>query len=140
MPLGNDVFENRITANTAEKAAQMGMPADVGVHGAEQKLDADPEKQVEISRYFDRDKQNDGAEFGFGTGDQIRAHHARNRAAGTDGRYGAAMFDKHIGQAADQPTDEVEDQVRQCAQTIFHVVTENVEKVHIADEMSQPGM
>ncbi len=65
----------------------------------------------------------------------VSAHYTRNRATRTEGWHGGLQIEEHMKQTRPDPTDKVEQEIKEMAEEVLDVIAKNVQKPHVADHV-----
>ena len=71
---------------------------------------------------------------------EIRAHDARDGAAGADGRQRGLGIHRDLAEGGDDAAQQIEKDEASVAKAIFDVVAEDPEVPHVADHVHPPAM
>ena len=130
------------------KAADVSPPGDsadgaVTAGGAE-KLKEEPEAEEEGGRDLDKpwneDDRNQGQDLRSRVQDEVSAHDPGDGPAGTDCRYIRVPVDNQVRDSRSQTAHQVEGQVTRVSEPVFDIVSKDVEKPHVAEDVPETAV
>src|SRR5262245_47468892 len=134
------------------ESADMRPPCDsagVGTSGGQscrsvKELHHEPEPEHDQSRYFnDLDEDKNGYQRRHARAwirQEIRYKHARNCAAGADAGNDGVDVEDSVNDSGADAAKQIEHEIREMTETVFHVVAENPEVPHVPDQMHPASM
>ena len=122
--------------------AAEGLPADSQTQEAVKKLEQEPKAQENRRRQDEigtEDKRrHQRLYFGVRVKTEVGPHDTRNRSAGADSRNRRTSVSVDMHERGSHATREIQQDVSRPTQPVFHVVAEDPEDPHVAQQM-QPA-
>lgn len=104
-----------------------------------EKLHEEPEAEKEVCGNLHHGEDNkegkEGNNPGTGKEDEVGTQHSRNSTGCADVRHHGGCIDENLGKKREETTKKVKEQVFTMAESVFHIIPENVEVEHIAQNV-----
>jgi hypothetical protein len=75
-----------------------------------------------------------------GIEEEISSHDTRNGSARPDGRDIGIPICEEVDQASCQTTEKIEDEISNVAESVFNIVSEDIEKPHVHNDMKESSV
>src|SRR5207253_2359883 len=120
------------------RSTLVGLRVPDGAEAAEE-LNEEPVEQHQHGGDFNPGQKNENEHHRHDAGlwklDQISAHYAGDRAAGSYHRKPRVRVEHHLGHARRHAAQQIKNQILSVAHDVFHVVAEYPQKPHVPDDV-----